>query len=261
MSTNAQYQYAQFYDLFVPDRTDPSDPSITFFLHYALKAGNALDLGAGTGRIALGLAQHRIPVVAIEPSYNMRFACLVKAAQLPAVHPYFTLLAGSAESFSLQQRFSLIYASGVCMHWLGTSTWQAVLSRVNTHLNENGLFILDGIVDQQPPTEDEPMRVVSSRHIGEVLYQTSFGGTWLDDTTYRFSVQYDVIHKGEVVEQFQEHSIRSLMTLEELSKLLVSHGFTIVSVFGDYQFGEHNSSSQNIIVVAQKLNEMTAEES
>lgn len=259
MSTNAQYQYAQFYDLFVPDRTDPSDPSITFFLHYALRAGNALDLGAGTGRIALNLAKNRIPVVAIEPSYNMRSACLVKAAQLPSVHPYFTLLAGSAESFSLQQQFSLIYASGVSMHWVDTPTWQAVLSRVNAHLSEDGLFILDGIVDQQPLAEDEPMQVVSSRHIGEVLYQTSFGGTWLDDTTYRFSVQYDVVHNGEIVEQFHEHSIRLFMTLEDLKQLLATHGFTITSVFGDYQFGEHNSSSQNIIVVAQKLNEITAE--
>lgn len=252
MSPNTQYQYAQFYDLFVPDRRDPSDPSITFFLHYALRTGNALDLGAGTGRIALGLAQHRIHVVAIEPSYNMRFACLVKAAQLPSVHNYFTLLAGSAESFSLQQQFSLIYASGVSMHWVDDLAWQAVMSRVSAHLDKEGLFILDGIVAQRPPVEDEPMHVVSSRNIGEVLYQTSFGRTWLHDTTYQFLVQYDVIHKGELVEQFHEQSVRSFMTLEDLNKLLMAHGFTVASVFGDYQFGEHDASSQNIIVVAQK---------
>ena len=61
------YENSAFlYDLF--DRKT----NIEFFHHYAAKVGAALDIGAGTGRIALPLAARGITVTAVEPSPAMR---------------------------------------------------------------------------------------------------------------------------------------------------------------------------------------------
>ncbi|MFX1249071.1 MAG: class I SAM-dependent methyltransferase, partial [Promethearchaeota archaeon] len=57
---------AHLYDLF------DTKKNIDFFYQYGKEAGKILDIGAGTGRIAIPLALKGIKVVCIEPSPAMR---------------------------------------------------------------------------------------------------------------------------------------------------------------------------------------------
>ena len=66
---------AHLYDLF--DKKE----NVEFFLHYGLEAGEILDIGAGTGRIAIPLAEKGIKVFCIEPSPAMRREFLKKLSQ------------------------------------------------------------------------------------------------------------------------------------------------------------------------------------
>jgi 2-polyprenyl-3-methyl-5-hydroxy-6-metoxy-1,4-benzoquinol methylase len=50
---------AHLYDLF------DAKPNIAFFSRYCQEAGEALDIGAGTGRIAIPLAKHGVEVCAV----------------------------------------------------------------------------------------------------------------------------------------------------------------------------------------------------
>ncbi|MEO0598189.1 MAG: methyltransferase domain-containing protein, partial [Chloroflexota bacterium] len=110
MQPEQQYLQAHFYDLLDSSRVDGADASVRFFLSYALRAGDALELGAGTGRVALAIARQHTPVWAVEPSPAMRAACLVKVAQQPHLHPFFTLLPGSAQEVRINRTFRFIYA-------------------------------------------------------------------------------------------------------------------------------------------------------
>jgi SAM-dependent methyltransferase len=57
---------AHLYDLF------DAKPNVAFFGRYAREAGEVLDIGAGTGRIAIPLAGQGIRVYSVEPSPAMR---------------------------------------------------------------------------------------------------------------------------------------------------------------------------------------------
>ncbi|MCK4397191.1 class I SAM-dependent methyltransferase [candidate division WOR-3 bacterium] len=86
---------AHLYDLF--DKKE----NIEFFLHYGLEAGEILDIGAGTGRIAIPLAEKGIKVFCIEPSPAMRREFLKKLSQRPELSENIILIEGDA---SLNQR-------------------------------------------------------------------------------------------------------------------------------------------------------------
>ncbi|UCE12404.1 MAG: class I SAM-dependent methyltransferase, partial [Candidatus Heimdallarchaeota archaeon] len=63
---------AHLYDLF------DTKENISFFHHFGKEAGVILDIGAGTGRIAIPLANRGVKVVCIEPSPAMRNEFLKK---------------------------------------------------------------------------------------------------------------------------------------------------------------------------------------
>jgi len=70
---------AQFYDLF--DRK----PNINFYYFYASQAGESLDIGAGTGRIAVPLAELGCRLFCVEPSEAMRTQLEQKLEQQPSL--------------------------------------------------------------------------------------------------------------------------------------------------------------------------------
>src|SRR5271166_6390245 len=65
--------------------------------------GPVLDVGAGTGRVALALARQGIEVVALDRSAALLDALSVRAAGLPV-----RTLTADAREFSMAQRFALI---------------------------------------------------------------------------------------------------------------------------------------------------------
>jgi SAM-dependent methyltransferase len=252
MHSEEQYRLAHFYDLFGTDRVDSSDATIGFFLHYALRAGSALELGAGTGRVAIPLAHHRVQTVGIEPSAMMRAACLTKTAQHPEFYPYLTILPGDARRVRLNRLFPLIYATGVSMHWLNDADWLAVLETVRMHLDVDGIFLVDGILMNVPSRIDEPLSLVSSVKLGEIEYRTSFGRSWLTESLYQFHARYQVIHQGQVIEQLDDDSTGSFMTLTRLEELCATAGLKITHSYGDYRFGDIEEDSTQIIAKLRK---------
>ena len=86
-------QCAHFYDLF--DQKE----NIEFFYHYASQSGEILDVGAGTGRIAIPLAERGIEVCCVEPSPAMRREFEKKLAQRPDLAGRIRLIAADAQVF------------------------------------------------------------------------------------------------------------------------------------------------------------------
>ena len=84
---------AHLYDLFDTKR------NIEFFAHYAAQCGEVLDVGAGTGRIAIPLAERGVNMFCVEPSPAMRREFIKKITQQPAIKPRIDLQAGDAISF------------------------------------------------------------------------------------------------------------------------------------------------------------------
>ena len=149
----AHYGYANphWYDL-LWDRTSADQPDIAFLLERVRSGGTALEIGAGTGRIALRLAAQGVTMTCIEPSAAMRTVFLTKLAQQPALFSRVTLLPDDAATFHLPAPVPLIYATGVLHHWLSEREIGDVLANVYSHLTVGGSFVCDSCLLYTSPS-------------------------------------------------------------------------------------------------------------
>jgi SAM-dependent methyltransferase len=104
--------------------------------------GPVLELGAGTGRITLPLAQEGVVVHALDADARMLGALRSKVAgEPPEVRDRITLVEADMRSFELPQRFALVIAPfRAFLHNLTEQDQLACLTRVRDHLRPDGVF-------------------------------------------------------------------------------------------------------------------------
>jgi SAM-dependent methyltransferase len=97
------------------------------------QGGPVLDLGAGTGRVALDLANHGHEVVALDVDPVLLDALRERAGPLPV-----QTVVADAQDFDLGRRFALILAPMQTVQLLQNRA--AMLRAVRRHLEPGGLF-------------------------------------------------------------------------------------------------------------------------
>ena len=133
----AEY-YDEDYTIGVPSRND-----IEFYKQLALQQGSpVLELGCGTGRILIPIAQAGIECYGLDMNREMLAICETKARTLNLRN--IRLQYASMDNFRYDRQFSLIYIPFRSFQHLLTSEAQLkCLQLVREHLAENGTFILD----------------------------------------------------------------------------------------------------------------------
>ncbi len=114
---------------------------LPFYESLAQRSGGAiLELGVGTGRVALHLARAGHDVSGIDNDESALARARCKAGEAQNVH----LVAGDMRDFDLGRTFALIYAGFGAFHHLLTPDDQlACLGCVERHLAPDGLFVFD----------------------------------------------------------------------------------------------------------------------
>jgi SAM-dependent methyltransferase len=104
--------------------------------------GPVLELGAGTGRITLGIAQAGVSVHALDADPAMLDALRQKLANQPTeVKERVVVMVGDMRVFTLAERFALIIAPfRAFLHNLTEQDQLACLDRVREHLRPGGCF-------------------------------------------------------------------------------------------------------------------------
>jgi SAM-dependent methyltransferase len=101
-------------------------------------AGPVLDLGCGTGRVALDLAARGVTVVGLDTDRELLAALDARAADLPV-----ETVCADARDFDLGRRFPIVLAPMQTVQLLGGRDGRAGLLRcVRAHLDPGGLFAL-----------------------------------------------------------------------------------------------------------------------
>jgi SAM-dependent methyltransferase len=185
---------AASYDESAAEMFDPGvvDPVVDFLVELA-GSGRALELGIGTGRIALPLALRGVPVHGIELSQAM-----VAALRTKPGGEEIGVTIGDFATSTVDAKFSVAYLVFNTIMNLTTQAEQVACFRnVAAHLEPGGCFVIEvGVPELQrlPPGE-----TVRAFHVSE----TSWG---LDE--YDVAIQGLTSHHFEIVEGRGElHSI------------------------------------------------------
>ena len=207
----AEYADPEIYDL----ENNDFEPDGPFILALAQKLdGPVLEVGCGTGRLTIPLAQNGIDIVGVEVVPGMIERARQKLEGLPI-----EWVLADVRTFQLSRKFRLIFESGsVFHHMISRPDQEAYLSRVREHLEDNGQLVLNLFFPH-------PHRLTST-------------GRWTDAS-------------GQEKLRVAPLSLRYVFP-QEMEALLHYNGFEIVEVYGDADCSPLTNESSAMIYVRKK---------
>jgi SAM-dependent methyltransferase len=232
---------APFYDLF--DNKD----NIDFFSHYATRAEEILDIGAGTGRIAIPLAERGARVIAVEPSPAMRAQFREKLDTHPELQEYVTLIAGTAASFTLDRSVPAAFLSGGFDHFLDPAERLASLENIGCHLQVGGILVFDVFIGLM---RDNPLTPTGEVKIDDQIIRRFVGSKILPDRRIEVTLVFETYQKGALQDRIEQRSWSGITDRTEVHRLLSQSGFVVTREFSDYQFTPFKTGDPSLIVEA-----------
>jgi SAM-dependent methyltransferase len=239
----------EFYDLFA----DNSD--VPFYLEYARRMGSPiLELAAGTGRVALSLAQEGFEVVALEKSQSMIAQARKKVALLAKdVIDRVRLVEGSMEKFSLGRKFALIIVPNSFGHLLTFEDQVSTIRCVKEHLSDEGIFILDlypGELQYEHATFEDPLATLPDgrRVIRFGTIESDFQKK-LMHLKLRYTVQDT---DGVVLKIINVVSSAALIFKEDADRLIQLSGLQIEDEFGDFEKNPYTHDSGRRVFILKR---------
>lgn len=254
--------HASFYD----DTDGRGRKDVAFYLDVAKAYGGPiLELGSGTGRVLLALAELGFEVVGIDRSSDMLAVCERKLGAADAgVRARTRLVRGDMCDLSLGRTFPLVIIPHRSFQHVLTPTAQRdLLGRIHTHLSENGRLVFN-VFDAMPE-----MIAASSGHLSGVVRKTGHEFTHpktdnrvvqLDANDYeldtqivtvdRFYDEFDVAGK-RVSRSGTSFKLRWTYRIE-MQYLLELSGFEVEALYGDFERGAFRTGGEQIWVVRKR---------
>jgi SAM-dependent methyltransferase len=252
------YRFAPVYD----DFSEGVRGDVAFYVREARRSsGEILELGCGTGRILIPIAQAGKRVTGIDMSPSMLKICRKKVAALPhEVRSRITLLRADMRNFSLNRRFGLIICPfRAFLHNLTTEDQMRTLGCVQRHLGPRGRFIMNNF---------DPWLDVLARHPSPKQAATGLMRTYTNSVTgNRVEVyenrHYDLTRQlvimtmdfreldsgGRVVARTRRPLKLRYIFRYEMEHLFELAGFEIEHLWGDFSRRDFKAGGEQIWVV------------
>ena len=248
---NDYTSFAELYDLFYNDFQD----DIEIYRGFAERAGGSiLEVGSGTGRVALALAEEGHTVVGLELSDAMRTVAQHEADRAQLTDRV-TFVAGDMRRFKLDQYFGLIVVPlNTFLHNLTLDDQLATLACFKKQLRPGGLLVLDCFNPDPAYASDDSRLIVQRSVIDRATGQTALlllsrstdWGNQLQEITYLIDRPDQ---NGLVQRAVLQTSFRFIFR-NEMQLLLKLGGFDLKEVFGSYALEPFEANSDKLIVVA-----------
>lgn len=237
----ARHDMAILYDSFNTHGADGD-----FYLSLAQSPCRILDLGCGTGSVALQFARLGHTVTGLDPAPGM-----LDVARQKDKAGTVRWIAGDARDFALGETFDLIIMTGhVFQVFLDDTETLAVLSSARKHLAEGGRLAFES---RNPParawqgwTEELTRERTDVPGIGpvEVYYQVR--EAW--EEFVRFDAVFTLLETGE--RRISESTLR-FPGRDTIAQLIATAGFSSVEWLGDWDGTPLRPHSPEIIVIAE----------
>ncbi len=218
--------------------------------------GPVLDVGCGTGRIALHLATHGQMVVGVDASAAMLERAREHAHSAGEAGRRVEWVESDIRELDRPQRFGLaIFAFSGFMHLLEHSEQLKALDRIAAHVRPGGGVALDLANPIEPfRAEDIASLVVERLFIdnttGDTVIQQSLAT--LDRISQVMSLTwfYDRIAADGLVHRSMMPQRVRYTFASELVLLLQRTGFEQAEIYGDYDFNSYKEDSPRLFAVA-----------
>lgn len=247
-------RFAPFYDLEFGAFAD----DLPLYRGFAARVGGpVLELGCGTGRVALALAAagHAVAAVDLSPAMLARAR---EAAVCAGLAGSVTLLEDDIRALGTlgSARFALAFSAINSFLHLETREDQlAALAAVSRHLEPGGLLILDLF----PPHPD-----LLAEHDGRLVHAATFRDPRTGERIDKFSTStldpaeqrsetiffYDRLRADGTIERTAAPFILRYIGRFELELLLERAGFGEIQIFGSYDLDPLTAASERMIAVA-----------
>jgi len=243
---------ARFYDLEYREIIE----DIPFYLEYARMQGSpVLELGCGTGRVLIPIAETGLEVWGLDISEEMLNVARRKIEALDrAVASRITLRRGDMKNVSLPERFNLaIIPFRSFLHLTTKGDQENALMCIRKHLTDKGLLIIDIFA----PRYDILAQGHHSKRKEKIDEKS--GIKLIIDSSSDYDHEKQLIHvhnlykvirsDGTIEEAHQNFTIRYTFRYE-MEYLLEKEGFKVIDVFGSFDKKPYNYVSGEMIFVA-----------
>lgn len=253
---------AELYDL-VPTYHTRTD--VDFYLQCCKAAGGPiLELGCGTGRVLLPVAEAGCRITGIDLSEHMLSQCRRKLAfKAPEVQERVKLVQGSITEFDIDDSYELaIIPFRVLQHLIDVDDQLSCLRNVNRHLAINGKLILD-VFQVNLQYINNPISCEEKEDFpeyqfpdGRRLRRTSRLSAFHRAEQYNdVEMIYCLTNPDGVTERIVQAFPMRYFFRYEMEHLLERCGFKIVDLFGNFDKSPLAADSPEMIFVAEKYAE------
>ena len=215
--------------------------------------GPLLDLACGTGRMAIHLAAQGYAVTGVDLVPEMIGRARQKAADRDVAIDW---VVADARDFHLQQQFPFIFMLMNAFQFLLTrEDHEAMLACVREHLQPGGYFLFE----TRNPT---PRNLTEVRHPEGQRYALPEGGNLLATEQQYYDPLTQIQHYVRELNFAYadgQHETKQLRTAlryvypQEMAALLYYNGFSIHTIYGDWQQRPLTATSYSMIYVCQRL--------
>ncbi len=246
-------ELARYYD---SENADFDEDLSAYEVLVARFGGPVLDIGCGTGRVALHLARSGIDLLGIDTSETMLERARSRAHEAGGNAARINWQQVDIRAFESKQSFGLaIFSFSGFMHLLDHTEQSKALRKIALHLKPEGGLALD-LANPLAMFRAENIdslvveRLFTDEETGDTVMQQSLAH--LDSISQIMSLTwvYDrIAPDGLVHRALMPQQVRYTL-ISELSLLLDSAGFGKVEAYGDYEFNAYEEDSPRLFVVA-----------
>jgi SAM-dependent methyltransferase len=224
--------------------TIPGGDDVSFFRGLAERAGGpVLELGCGTGRVAIPLAEAGFDVVGLDRSAPMLAVAAERRRVLPVVvRRRLRFVEGDMTDFRLARRFALAFAAfRVFMALPDEQSQRSALFAIRRHLRPGGLLALDIFDPRLDLLTPEPQAQTERREFRHPTTGNTVVASVLsrvnDPVAQRFTQRWRFAEESpdgtQVREEFEELTLRWTYRYE-MRHLLELSGFEPIAEYSDY---------------------------
>ena len=237
---------SKYYDLFA------SNDDVDFYKELAIKHGKkALELGVGTGRVAIELAKANVTVWGIDNSkYMLNIARQKLETSSTSIRKRVKLKLGDIRNFKLEERFPLVYIpSATFEHCITQEDQNSCLKNVHNALERKGILAFD--VSQLSSGKPESSWWIDRRELSsEEVVRTIFSRRNPQTNIVSVNLFFEIYQGGKLKERYYEYGEARISSKREIEKMLKDAGFRVEKVYGNFDKSPHSPESRRLIFVS-----------